>query len=69
MAKQIIILGSPKNNKSKGVWINKKSIGTIWVNGIPHTYNANLVYNNPVMVDEIVEDSEPKKKIIFIRRK
>lgn len=69
MAKQIIIWGSPKNNKSNGVLINKKSIGTIWVNGIPHTYNANLVYNNPVMVDEIVEDSEPKKKIIFIRRK
>lgn len=69
MARQILIIGSPKGLKTSGIAINKKSIGTIWVNGIPHTYNANLVYNNPVMVDEIVEDSEPKKKIIFIRRK
>ena len=69
MAKQIIIWGSPKNNKSKGVWINKKSIGTIWVNGIPHTYNADLVYNNPVTIDEIVKDSQPKPRVIIIRRK
>lgn len=69
MARQIIIWGRPKNRKTKGVSINKNSIGTIWINGIPHTYNPQLVYRNEVDVDKIVEDSQPKKKIILIKRK
>lgn len=69
MAKQIIIWGRPRHRKTKGVAINKNSIGTVWINGVPHTYNANLVYNNPVTVDKIVEDSQPKQKIIIIKRR
>lgn len=69
MAKQVIIWGRPKNRKTRGIAINKKSIGTIWVNGAPLTYNADLVYSNQVTTQQIVEDSEPKKKIILIRRK
>lgn len=70
MAKQIIILGRPKNRQTKGMAINRKSIGTVWINGVPYTYNPNLVYNNPVTVEQIIEDSQPKKrKVIVIRRK
>ena len=73
MAKQIIIWGRPKNKKSSGVWIDKNSIGTVWINGNPITYNANLVYNEYTPIEKIVEDYEklfkPKKRIIVIRRK
>ena len=70
MAKQIIIWGHPKNRKTKGMAINRRSVGTVWINGVPHTYNANLVYDHPVTVDQIVEDSQPRKrKVILIRRK
>lgn len=69
MAKQIIIWGRPRNRKTKGVAINRNSIGTVWINGVPYTYNANLVYANKVTVDQIVEDSQPKRKIIIIKRK
>ena len=69
MARQTIIWGRPKHRKTKGVAINRNSIGTIWINGVPYTYNANLVYANKVTVDQIVEDSQPKRKIIIIKRK
>lgn len=70
MAKQIIIWGRPRNRKTKGVAINRNSIGTIWINGVPHTYNADLVYKNEVTVDQVIEDSKPKKKkIILVKRK
>lgn len=71
-ARQILIIGSPKGRKTRGIAISKKSIGTIWVNGIPHTYNANLVYSNKVTTEQIVEDDQKnktKKRIILIRRK
>lgn len=68
-ARQILIIGSPRGRKTKGIAINKKSIGTIVVNGTPMTYNADLVYSNQVTTQQIVEDSEPKKKIILIKRK
>lgn len=68
-ARQVLIIGSPRNKKTKGVAINRNSIGTIWVNGVPYTYNANLVYSNQVTVEQIVEDSQPKRKIIIIKRK
>lgn len=67
--KQVLVIGSPRNRKPKGIAINKNSIGTVWINGVPHTYNANLVYNNQVTVDQIVEDSQPKQKIIIIKRR
>lgn len=68
-ARQILIIGSPRGQKTKGIAINKKSIGTVWINGIPHTYNSDLVYNNPVTIDKIVKDSQPKPRVIIIRRK
>lgn len=58
-----------KPRRARGVAINRNSIGTIWINGVPYTYNANLVYANKVTVDQIVEDSQPKRKIIIIKRK
>lgn len=68
-ARQELKIISNKYSKPKGIWINRHSIGTIWINGIPHTYNPQLVYRNEVDVDKIVEDSQPKKKIILIKRK
>lgn len=41
----------------------------MWVGSTPYTYNSNLVYKNQVTIDKIVEDSQPKKKIILIKRK
>lgn len=42
----------------------------MWINGVPHTYNADLVYKNEVTVDQVIEDSKPKKKkIILVKRK
>lgn len=42
----------------------------MWVNDVPYTYNADLVYKNEVTVDQVIEDSQPKKKkIIFVKRK
>ena len=41
----------------------------MWVSGVPYTYNADLVYRTKVSVEDIVEDSQPKKKIILIKRK
>lgn len=58
-----------KPRKARGVAISKKSIGTAWIFGIPVTYNPDLVYNNPVTIDEIVKDSQPKPRVIIIRRK
>lgn len=69
MAKQIIIWGRPRHRKTKGVAINKNSIGTVWINGKPYTYNSDLVYSNPVTVEQIVEDNQPKQKIIIIKRR
>lgn len=69
-ARQILIIGSPRGRKTKGIAINRNSVGTIWIDGVPHTYNADLVYQNKVTVDEVIEDSKPKKKkVIIIRRK
>lgn len=67
---QIIRMIHPKKpRKAKGVFIDKRSIGAAWIYGRPVTYNADLVYSNEITVDKIVEDSQPKKKIILIKRK
>lgn len=42
MSQRIRIL-SPKNKKPKGILISKRSIGTMWVNGRPYSYNLNLM--------------------------
>ena len=64
----------PKNpRKSKGIAINKNSIGVMWIGGVPYVYNSDLVYNEYAPIEKIVEDYEklfkPKKRIIVIRRK
>lgn len=69
MSQRIWIITPKKPRKPKGVAISKKSIGTIWINGVPHTYNPQLVYHNEVDVDKLIDDSQPKKKIILIKRK
>lgn len=73
MSQRLKIIQLKNDKKAKGIWINKNSIGTVWINNIPYTYNADLVYKNDVTVDDIVEDSKPKnkkkKKIIVIKRK
>ena len=73
MSQRIRELTLKNQKKAKGIWIDRKSIGTIWVSGIPYTYNADLVYNEYAPIEKIVEDYEklfkPKKRIIVIRRK
>lgn len=53
--------------KPKGVWISKKSIGTVWVDGVPYTFNANLVKDNKI--DFSTPQSSKKKTIIIIKKK
>lgn len=68
--RQSLRIISKKDSKPKGIWINRSSIGTMWVNDVPYTYNADLVYKNEVTVDQVIEDSQPKKKkIILVKRK
>lgn len=69
MSQKLRLIEQKKPWKSKGIWISKRSIGTMWVGSTPYTYNSNLVYKNQVTIDKIVEDSQPKKKIILIKRK
>lgn len=70
MSQRLRIIQLKNDKKAKGIWINRSSIGTMWVNDVPYTYNADLVYKNEVTVDQVIEDSQPKKKkIIFVKRK
>lgn len=70
MSQKLRIIQHKNPNNVKGIFISRKSIGTMWVGGVPYTYNANLVYDYPVTVEKIVEDSQPKKRrVIVIRRK
>lgn len=77
MSLSVRILGRKnKKRKSKGVFVSKKSIGTIIIGGVPYTYNANLQYDGTAekIIDDIIEDYEKtqrkrKKKKIRVRRK
>lgn len=70
MGQKLKILRSKKRTNPKGIWLNRNSIGTMWVSGVPFTYNADKVYSQNVTVDEIKQDqSRAKKTIILIRRK
>lgn len=72
MAKQIIIWGKPKERKTKGVWINRRSIGTVWLNGVPYTFNPELLATNTLDLESRIEEyyrRRSKKKVIYIRRK
>lgn len=55
--------------QARGIAISRRSIGTVWINGIPYTYNPELIYKTQITTDQIIEDSQPKKRIIIIRRK
>lgn len=59
-------------NKPKGVWIDRRSIGTMYVNGVPYTFNPELVANSYLEMEEKIEEyyrRRSKKKVIYIRRK
>ena len=59
-------------NKPKGIWINKRGIGTMYVNGVPYTFNPELVANSYLEMEEKIEEyyrRRSKKKVIYIRRK
>lgn len=64
-----------RNKIAKGnlLFIDRKSIGTIIIDGVPRSYNLDLVYNNEQpTIDRMIEDSQKKKrkkKVIRIRRK
>lgn len=54
------------------ILINKKSVGTITINGTPHTYNPHLIYQDTdVPLEQVVEDSQPRpvRRVIVIRRR
>lgn len=64
--------------KVKGdlIFISRMSKGTIWINGKPFTYNADLVYHGKEALnktaEDIIEDYEKKrrkKRVIIIKRK
>ena len=71
MAKQVIRIIRPKHHKPKGIAINKHSIGTVWINGVPQVYNADKVLTNRLDFDDAVDgvDTKEKKKKIRVRRK
>lgn len=57
----------------RGLFIDRRSIGTIIIDGRPYSYNLDLVYNKEQpTIDRMIEDSQKKKrkkKVIRIRRK
>ena len=68
MAKQIIRSVRPKNrSRVKGAVIDKRSIGTVWINGQPHTYNADKVATNRINFDK-PQGKRQKKKIYVTKR-
>lgn len=71
MAKQIIRTIKNKNRKAKGIIVDKRSIGTIWINGVPHTYNADKLATNRLDFEDRQRGVNPRKskKKIVIRRK
>lgn len=67
MSQSIREITLKNRSKAKGVWISKKSIGTVWVDGVPYTFNANLVKDNKI--DFSTPQSSKKKTIIIIKKK
>lgn len=68
---------SRKDGRSNGrlgiIIIDRRSVGTIIINGVPHSYNTDLVYHDGTPgVEQMVEDStrkKRKKKVVRIKRK
>ena len=63
MASQKVILIKRKDGKAKGMLIDKRSIGTIIIDGKPHSYNRDKI-NIPL-------DKEPpkRKKKFYLKKK
>lgn len=77
-ARQWLRVWSARNAKpKKGLFINKMSIGTIWINGVPFTYNADLVYRGEdalnTTIEDIYDDYEKrrtsKRRVIVIKKR
>lgn len=73
---RIVSLRNRRGQSSKrGIFINRQSIGTIYINGVPYSYNLDLVYNEYTSIDDIYSDylamqaSSHKKKVIVVKRK
>ncbi len=71
MAKQIIIIGKPKNKEPKYLAIRKTSIGVAHINGVTYTFNPDKILTNRIEFDDAVNgiDTKKAKKKIYIRRK
>lgn len=66
-----------KAAKKELLFIDKRSIGTIWVNGVPFTYNADLVYHGEAAMNTTIEDiyddyekrRTSKRRVIVIKKR
>lgn len=69
----IIDFAAPRKSRLPSfLLIDKRSVGTVVINGIPYTYNPELVYTLDTPIDDIVDDYEKKKrrkKVIYIKKK
>lgn len=67
--------GRQSNSQPKGVAINRKSVGIIYINGHPYIYRADLVYHGVTpTLEQQMEDYErkyhrPGRRIIVVRRR
>ena len=61
----------PRNRQAKGIIIDKRSIGTIWVEGRPYTYNEDKLVTNKIEFDNAVNgvDTQKAKRKIYIYRR
>lgn len=64
-----------KHGDPRGIAINRKSVGIIYINGHPYIYRADLVYHGETpSLEQQLEDYErkyhkPGRRIIVVRRK
>lgn len=70
---RIIDFAAPRKSRlSNFLLVDKRSIGIVVINGIPYTYNPELIYSEDTLIDDIVDDYEKKKrrkKVIYIKKK
>ena len=71
MAKQIIIWGRPRYREPRGVCIDRRSVGTVWIEGVPYTYNPELVKNNRIDFEYYNNRGRTRrpKRRIYVRRR
>lgn len=69
---QIIRMIKPKRRrKPRGIFIDKRSIGTVYIANKAYTYNADKVLTNQIDYDDAVDhvDRKRAKRRIYIRRR